>query len=296
MIYQSILDCIGNTPVVKFEDIFVKMEGFNASGSVKDRPAKWMIDGMEVTGRLHPGDTIIEPTSGNMGISLAMIGAVKGYRVIMVMPDTMSIERQQLIKAFGAEIILTEGKKGMSGSIAEAQRLVKRFNYIMPSQFENYDNVISHEDTTGPEIIADFPKLDYLVCGIGTGGTITGTSKVLKKHYSNLKVIGVEPSESPMITKGQKGPHEIQGICAGFIPEILEKDLIDEMMVVKTEEARSETRRMARKGMFVGISSGAAFFAAKKVLKLNPDKIILVIAPDNGMKYLSTEVYTEVKK
>lgn len=291
MIYSNILQLIGNTPVLNFEGLFVKMESFNASGSVKDRAAKWMIEGLETRGLLKPGMVIIEPTSGNTGISLAMIGAAKKYKVILVMPDTMTLERRQLMMAYGAELILTEGSKGMKGAIAEAKRLVNEKGYLMPSQFANSDNVLSHEQSTAIEIMNDFADLDYLVCGIGTGGTITGTAKVLKNHFPNLKVIGVEPEESPIITKNISGPHGIQGIGAGFIPDILDLKLIDEVRTIDTVSTRKEAKRLAQNGLFLGISSAAAFLVGQSILKKNPLSKVLVIAPDGGNKYLSTNIY-----
>ena len=291
MIYKNIMQLIGNTPVLNFEGLFVKLESFNASGSVKDRAAKWMIEGLETRGILKPGMVIIEPTSGNTGISLAMIGAAKKYKVILVMPDTMTLERRQLMMAYGAELILTEGSKGMKGAIAEAKRLVDEKGYLMPSQFANSDNVLSHEQSTAIEIMNDFTDLDFLVCGIGTGGTITGTAKVLKTHFPNLKVIGVEPEESPLITKNISGPHGIQGIGAGFIPDILDLELIDEVRTIDTISTRKEAKRLAQNGLFLGISSAAAFLVGQSILKENPLCKVLVIAPDGGNKYLSTNIY-----
>lgn len=292
MIVRSLLDLIGNTPVVEFAGIYVKLESYNLTGSVKDRPALEMIEGLERRGLLKPGDALVEPTSGNTGISLAAIGAIKGYRVILVMPETMSLERRQIMTAYGAEITLTPGAAGMAGAIAEAQRLASQPGYIMPSQFTNPDNVRAHELTTAKEIIADFPVLDYVVAGIGTGGTVTGLARVLKKHYPDVKVIGVEPRESAVITTGVKGAHGIQGIGAGFIPEILATDLLDEVVTVATVEAKAEARRLSRLGLFLGISAGAAIKAALDIrAKVGVEKVILAIAPDNGFKYLSTDVY-----
>lgn len=292
MIVQNMSELIGNTPVVKYKDLYIKLEYFNASGSVKDRAAKWMIEGMEKDGILKPGDTIVEPTSGNTGISLAMIGASKGYKVVLVMPSTMSKERQDVMKAFGAEIILTDGSLGMSGAIAEANRLVLEENYVMPQQFENKYNVLAHEESTAKEIIKDFKDLDFFVAGIGTGGTITGVSKVIKKYYPNIKIIGVEPAESPIITKGEKGTHKIQGIGAGFVPKILDLDYVDEVVTVSSEFAKNTTVEVAKRGIFLGISSGAAIKVGLDIIeKYGNDKKVLVIAPDGGFKYLSTETY-----
>jgi cysteine synthase A len=294
MIYKSIIDLIGRTPVVEIDGLYVKLEYFNASGSVKDRAAKRMIEGLERSGRLRPGDTIIEPTSGNTGISLAMIGAAKGYPVILVMPETMSVERQTVMKAYGAKIILTEGKLGMKGAIETALRLVESEGYVMPGQFDNPDNVRAHEESTAREILADFEKLDYLVSGIGTGGTISGIGRVLKKERPETVIIGVEPAESPVITRNEKGSHGIQGIGAGFIPAILDLQVIDEVRTVATAEAKSEARKISEKGLFLGISSGAALKVGRDLLRENPGKTVLVIAPDGGLKYLSTGVYDEV--
>jgi len=292
MIYKNILDLIGNTPVVKLDDIYVKLEMYNISGSVKDRAAKWMIEGLEKAGKLKMGDIIVEPTSGNTGISLAMIGRVKGYEVVLVMPETMSLERRQVMEAYGAKIILTEGSKGMKGSIEEANRLVQEEGYVMPSQFDNFDNVMAHIESTSVEIINDFKTLDYVVSGIGTGGTITGIAKVLKKHYPNIQIIGVEPTESPIITAGSKGSHKIQGIGAGFVPSILNLEFVDKVVTVSSDDAIAMTTQTARKGLFLGISSGAALKVGYDLANgEGKGKEILVIAPDGGLKYLSTGIF-----
>ncbi|HHU81052.1 MAG: cysteine synthase A [Bacilli bacterium] len=292
MIYKNILDLIGNTPVVKLDDIYVKLEMYNISGSVKDRAAKWMIEGLEKAGKLKMGDIIVEPTSGNTGISLAMIGRVKGYEVVLVMPETMSLERRQVMEAYGAKIILTEGSKGMKGSIEEANRLVQEEGYVMPSQFDNFDNVMAHIESTAVEIINDFKTLDYVVSGIGTGGTITGIAKVLKKHYPNIQIIGVEPTESPIITAGSKGSHKIQGIGAGFVPSILNLEYVDKVVTVSSDDAIAMTTQTARKGLFLGISSGAALKVGYDLANgEGKGKEILVIAPDGGLKYLSTGIF-----
>jgi cysteine synthase A len=292
MIYKNILDLIGNTPVVKLDDIYVKLEMYNISGSVKDRAAKWMIEGLEKAGKLKMGDIIVEPTSGNTGISLAMIGRVKGYQVVLVMPETMSLERRQVMEAYGAKIILTEGSKGMKGSIEEANRLVQEEGYVMPSQFDNFDNVMAHIESTAVEIINDFKTLDYVVSGIGTGGTITGIAKVLKKHYPNIQIIGVEPTESPIITAGSKGSHKIQGIGAGFVPSILNLEYVDKVVTVSSDDAIAMTTQTARKGLFLGISSGAALKVGYDLANgEGKGKEILVIAPDGGLKYLSTGIF-----
>ena len=251
-----------------------------------------MVEGLEKDGILTPGKTIVEPTSGNTGISLAMIGAVKGYEVVLVMPDTMSIERQQIMKAYGAKIILTEGKKGMNGAIEEATRLVREKGYVMPSQFENKYNVKSHEESTAKEILKDFEQVDYIVSGIGTGGTITGLGKILKEKFPEIKIIGVEPSESPVLNGGAKGAHGIQGIGAGFKPDILDMNVVDDVITISTEDAKAEANRLAKKGLFLGISSAAAIKVGYNLHDVVGDnKVILVIAPDNGFKYLSTGVY-----
>lgn len=293
MIKKTLLDLIGSTPVVAFEGIYIKLESYNLTGSVKDRPALAMIEGLEKRGFLRPGETIVEPTSGNTGISLAAIGAIKGYRVILVMPETMSVERRQVMAAYGAEIVLTPGSAGMAGAIAEAERLAAQPGHIMPSQFANPDNVLSHRMTTAKEIIADFPALDYVVAGVGTGGTVTGLAYELKKHYPGLRIIGVEPRESAVISTGVKGAHGIQGIGAGFVPEILDVKALDKVITVSTAEAKEEARRLSRKGLFLGISAGAAIKAALDLRREEPEgKIILAIAPDNGFKYLSADVYS----
>lgn len=292
MIYKNILDLVGNTPVVKLDDLYVKLEMYNISGSVKDRAAKWMIEGLEKSGKLKAGDTIVEPTSGNTGISLAMIGTLKGYQVVLVMPETMSLERRQVMEAYGAKLVLTEGAKGMKGAIDEANRLVQEEGYVMPSQFDNYDNVVAHIESTAVEIINDFDHLDYVVSGIGTGGTITGISKVLKKHYPNIKIIGVEPTESPIITAGIKGSHKIQGIGAGFIPSILNLEYVDQVVTISSADAIETTRQVAKKGLFLGISAGAALKAGYDLANgEGKGKTILVIAPDGGLKYLSTGIF-----
>lgn len=294
MIINSAIDLIGNTPVIKYKNIYLKLEYLNSSGSIKDRPAKWMIEGLEKDGLLKPGDVIVEPTSGNTGISLAMIGAVKGYKVVLVMPESMSLERRQVISAYGAEIVLTDAAEGMAGSIKEAERLVKEQGYVMPSQFTNYYNVISHIESTAIEIVNDFEKLDVLVCGIGTGGTISGLSKALKEKFPNLKVVGVEPEESPVISKGEKGAHGIQGIGAGFIPSILDLSLVDEVRTVSSFDAIMQTKATAKEGLLLGISSGAAIKAGLDISnELRNNETILVIAPDGGLKYLSTGIFDD---
>ena len=301
MIYEGVLELIGKTPILKLNnmvdeesaDVYVKLEKFNPGGSVKDRAALGMIEKAESLGLLKKGSVIIEPTSGNTGIALAMIGKIKGYKVIIVMPETMSKERRDLIKAYGAELILTEGSKGMKGAIAKATELVQEFGYFMPQQFENIANANKHYETTGEEIYEDIKDLDVFVAGVGTGGTITGASKRLKEKISNLKVVAVEPEKSQVLSGKNPGSHKIQGIGAGFIPSIYNGDYVDEIMAVKDEDAINTAVEFARKeGILIGISSGAAVFAALKIAKeLGKGKKVLAIAPDGGEKYISMGIY-----
>lgn len=300
---NNIYELIGNTPTVKLNrivdnsiaSIYLKLESFNPGSSVKDRIALSMIEAAEKEGKLKKDGVIIEPTSGNTGIGLAMIGAAKGYRVIIVMPDTMSIERRMLLSAYGAEIILTPGIEGMNGAIKKAKELVQENkNYFMPQQFENFENPIIHEQTTAKEILTDFKDgLDAFVSGVGTGGTITGVGKVLKSKMPNIKIVAVEPAASPVISGGKPGPHKIQGIGAGFIPKVLDKNIIDEVITVKDEDAFETARKLARlEGILVGISAGAATYAAIELAKkLGHGKNILAIAPDTGERYLSTQLF-----
>lgn len=300
-IVNNIEELIGETPIIKLKEnkdeagIYVKLESFNPGGSVKDRIALSMIETAEKEGKLLKGYTIVEPTSGNTGIGLAMVGAAKGYSVILVMPDTMSIERQKLMKAYGAEIILTPGKEGMKGSIKVAENLAEKDGYFMPLQFENFANPRIHEKTTAKEILEAFngKKIDAFVAGVGTGGTITGIGKELKKVYPNIKIYAVEPEESKVLRGGKHSPHKIQGIGAGFIPSVLDQSIFDEIVTVSSEEAILEARNIAQKdGLLVGVSSGAAIYAAKQVGKgLSNDGVVLTIAPDNGERYLSTNLY-----
>lgn len=300
-IVNNIEELIGETPIIKLKEnkdeagIYVKLESFNPGGSVKDRIALSMIETAEKEGKLLKGYTIVEPTSGNTGIGLAMVGAAKGYSVILVMPDTMSIERQKLMKAYGAEIILTPGKEGMKGSIKVAENLAEKDGYFMPLQFENFANPRIHEKTTAKEILEAFngKKIDAFVAGVGTGGTITGIGKELKKVYPNIKIYAIEPEESKVLRGGKHSPHKIQGIGAGFIPSVLDQSIFDEIVTVSSEEAILEARNIAQKdGLLVGVSSGAAIYAAKQVGKgLSNDGVVLTIAPDNGERYLSTNLY-----
>ncbi|MDT6775960.1 cysteine synthase A, partial [Enterococcus faecium] len=293
-IYNSVTELIGKTPIVKLNkivpedsaDVFVKLEFFNPGGSVKDRIALSMIEKAEHDGLLKPGDTIIEPTSGNTGIGLSMVGVAKGYKVIIVMPETMSIERRLLMKGYGAELILTPGADGISGSIREAERLAKENGYFLPLQFENEANPLVHEKTTGPEIHQAFGVngLDAFVAGIGTGGTITGAGRELKRVYPKIELIGVEPAESAILEGKEAGPHKIQGIGTGFVPKTLDTSVYDKVLSISGDEAMETAREVGRKeGILVGISSGAAIAAALKVAKeLGKGKKVLAVVPDNG--------------
>ncbi|EGP4926234.1 cysteine synthase A [Enterococcus faecium] len=305
-IYNSVTELIGKTPIVKLNkivpedsaDVFVKLEFFNPGGSVKDRIALSMIEKAEHDGLLKPGDTIIEPTSGNTGIGLSMVGVAKGYKVIIVMPETMSIERRLLMKGYGAELILTPGADGISGSIREAERLAKKNGYFLPLQFENEANPLVHEKTTGPEIHQAFGVngLDAFVAGIGTGGTITGAGRELKRVYPKIELIGVEPAESAILEGKEAGPHKIQGIGTGFVPKTLDTSVYDKVLSISGDEAMETAREVGRKeGILVGISSGAAIAAALKVAKeLGKGKKVLAVVPDNGERYLSTALYQEI--
>jgi cysteine synthase A len=302
-IYQSITELVGNTPIVKLNnivpegaaDIYVKLESFNPGSSVKDRISLSMIEQAEKDGLLKAGDTIIEPTSGNTGIGLAMIGAAKGYRVVLVMPETMSIERRKLMQAYGAELILTPGTEGISGSINKAKELAAENGYFMPLQFDNPANPAIHEATTGKEVIQAFGEqgLDASVAGIGTGGTITGAGRALKDAYQEIKIYGVEPAESAILSGNQPGPHKIQGIGTGFVPAVLDVEIFDEVLAVSSDDAMATAREVGvKEGILVGISSGAAINAALRVAQaLGAGKKVLAIVPDNGERYLSTALY-----
>ncbi len=304
-IYNDVTELIGRTPLLRINKltgendatVLIKLERNNPGGSVKDRIAYSMIKRAEEEGRLKPGGTIIEPTSGNTGIGLAMVAAALGYKVILTMPETMSIERRMLLKAYGAEIVLTPGKEGMKGAIRKAEELLAETeNAIIPQQFENPANPAIHEKTTGVEIWEDTGgRIDYFVSGVGTGGTLTGAGRYLKERNPELKIIAVEPANSPVISGGDPGPHKIQGIGAGFIPAILDTELIDEIYKITDEEAMETARQAARKeGILIGISSGAALAAALKIAqKAGKGKTIVAIAPDTGERYLSTELFAE---
>ncbi|QXE03294.1 cysteine synthase A [Terribacillus sp. DMT04] len=301
-IASSISELIGNTPIVKLNrtadadsaEIYVKLEFQNPGGSVKDRIALAMIEDAEESGKLNAGDTIIEPTSGNTGIGLALVAAIKGYKAILVMPDTMSMERRNLLRAYGAELVLTPGAEGMKGAIQKAEELQKEHGYFMPQQFNNEANPAIHARTTGKEIASEFGgDLDAFVAGIGTGGTITGAGKVLKDLNKDIRIVAVEPTSSPVLSGGQPGPHKIQGIGAGFVPSILDTDIYTEIIQVENDEAYDTARETAaNEGLLGGVSTGAAIFAAKKVAKeLGPGKKVLAIVPSNGERYLSTPLY-----
>lgn len=301
-IVNSITELIGNTPIVKLNrivekdsaEVYLKLEYMNPGSSVKDRIALAMIEEAEAQGKLKEGDTLIEPTSGNTGIGLAMVAAAKGYKAILVMPDTMSLERRNLLRAYGAELVLTPGAEGMNGAITKAFELAKEHGYFLPQQFENEANPKIHRETTGKEIVEQMgDQLDAFISGIGTGGTITGAGEVLKEKYPDIKIYAVEPKDSPVLSGGKPGPHKIQGIGAGFVPSILNTEVYEEIIQVTTEEAFEQARRAAKEeGILGGISSGAAISAALSVAKkLGKGKKVLAIIPSNGERYLSTALY-----
>ena len=299
MIYDNIVKTIGNTPIVKVKtgadeaEIYVKLEFFNPGGSVKDRIAFNMITKMLVDGTLKHGDTIVEPTSGNTGIGVAMCGAALGFKVILCMPESMSIERRKIVAAYGAHLELTPAAGGMKAAIAKATELASQPNHVMLSQFENKYNPQAHELTTAAEIVAHFSKLDAFVAGVGTGGTISGVAKVLKAKGYDTKIIAVEPEASPVLSGGNPGPHKIQGIGAGFLPNTMDMSLVSEVEKVSNDDALNAARAIAKSdGLMIGISGGASYVAAKRVAKrLGAGKKVLFIAPDNGERYLSTELY-----
>ena len=306
MIYNNVLELIGKTPVLKLNnfnlenaaEVFVKLEKYNPGGSVKDRAALGMIEAAERDGLLKEGSVIVEPTSGNTGIALAMIGKLKGYKVIIVMPDTMSKERRDLISAYGAELVLTEGIRGMKGAIEKAEEMVEKHGYFMPQQFENFANSLKHYETTANEIYEDIKDLDVFVAGVGTGGTVSGIAKRLKELNPNVKVVAVEPKSSPVISGGNPGAHKIQGIGAGFIPGIYEGKYVDEVMTVDDNDAiRTAVEFAEKESVLIGISSGAAVYAAIEIAKtIGAGKKVLAIAPDGGEKYISMGIYGEMIK
>lgn len=308
-IYENATELIGHTPLMKVSNyakdqgvedatLLVKVELFNPAGSVKDRVALAMIEDAEKKGKLKHGATIIEPTSGNTGIGLASVAAAKGYRTVLTLPETMSVERRNLLKAYGAELVLTEGAKGMKGAIAKAEELQKEIpNSIILGQFDNPANPAAHAATTGPEIWEDTDgKVDIFVAGVGTGGTVTGIGTFLKSKNPDIRVVAVEPADSPVLSGGKPGPHKLQGIGAGFVPSILNTEIYDEVFTVTTEEAFSSGRLIAHKeGILVGITSGAALYAAAQIAKRpeNKGKTIVALLPDSGDRYLSTPMFTE---
>lgn len=307
-VYEKITDLIGGTPLLKLNnyikengleaDVYGKLEYFNPAGSVKDRIARAMIDDAESKGFLKPGSVIIEPTSGNTGIGLAAVAASRGYKIILTMPETMSVERRNLLKAYGAELVLTDGAKGMKGAIEKAKELKESTpGGFIPSQFTNMANPEAHKKTTGPEIWSDTDgKVDIFVAGVGTGGTLSGVGEYLKSKNPNVKIVAVEPAGSPVLSKGTPGPHKIQGIGAGFVPDTLNTKIYDEIIAVENEDAFKTGRALARKeGLLVGISSGAAVFAASELAKRpeNKGKIIVALLPDTGDRYLSTPMFAE---
>ena len=307
-IYKGTLGLIGNTPLVEVTNLekefgleatlLVKLEYFNPAGSVKDRIAKAMIEDAEAKGQLKPGSVIIEPTSGNTGIGLAAIAAAKGYRIILTMPETMSVERRNILKAYGAELVLTEGAKGMKGAIAKAEELAKELpNSFIPGQFVNPANPAIHKATTGPEIWKDTDgAVDIFIAGVGTGGTVTGTGEYLKEQKSAVKVVAVEPADSPVLSEGRAGGHKIQGIGAGFVPDVLNTKVYNQVFPVKNEDAFAAAKLLAKKeGISVGISSGAALHAGIELAKLpeNKGKTIVALLPDSGDRYYSTALFTE---
>ena len=305
MVYNSVLELIGNTPMVKFQggekgtaDIYLKIERSNPGGSIKDRAALFMIENAEKNGKLKAGDTIIEATSGNTGVALAMIGAIKGYRVIIVMPDTMSVERQRLMSAYGADLILTPGKQGMSGSVEKAKALTVDNGYFMPGQFINRANVEAHYRTTAEEIWRDMEgRVDVFVAGVGTGGTISGVGKRLKELNPEISIVAVQPEKSPVLTGGEPSSHGIQGIGANFIPQIYDHEVVDQVISMREEDAREKTLQLARQsGILAGISSGSNLAAAIKVAEsLSPGKRVVTVLPDTGERYLSTDIFKKVE-
>ena len=301
-VVNNMLELVCSTPIVKLNklvddesaEVYAKLEGFNPMSSVKDRIAFNMIDTAEKEGKIKPGDTLVEPTSGNTGIGLAFVSAVKGYKLVLTMPDSMSVERRNIMKALGAELVLTPGAGGMKGAIDKAKELAEENGWFEPQQFNNAANPDIHRKTTGPEILEQIPDLDAFVAGIGTGGTITGAGETIKAKKGDVKVIAVEPEASAVLSGGNPGPHKIQGIGAGFVPTVLNTDVYDEVVKVSNEEAFETSRKLAKEeGIFVGISSGAATYAALQIAKkLGKGKKIVVVLPDFGERYLSTPLFS----
>lgn len=300
MIYNNIYELIGNTPIIKLDkltgnkdaDVFLKLEWFNPGGSVKDRIAISMIESAEKEGLLKEGDTIIEPTSGNTGIGLAMVAASKGYKIILTMPESLSIERRKILKGYGAELILT---KGMDDAISIAKELSIEHGYFMPMQFKNINNPLAHMKNTALEIIKDIPDLDFFIAAVGTGGTITGVGKVLKEYNPKISIKAIEPTTSSVLSGNKAGPHKIQGIGAGFIPDILDTTIYDEVLLIEEQNAFNTARLLAKEfGLFVGISTGANVYAALELAKrVGPNKKILTVSPSNAERYLSTELFNQ---
>jgi cysteine synthase A len=295
---ESILNTIGRTPLVRLgrinPNIFAKVESFNPGGSVKDRISLAMIETAEKLGQIKPGDTLVEPTSGNTGIGLAMVAAVRGYKLILTMPESMSVERRKLLKAYGADIVLTPAGEGMRGAVERAAVLAADNGYFQPQQFANSANPEIHEKTTAVEILSDIGTVDFFVAGVGTGGTITGVGRVLKREVKNVTVIAVEPDDSAVLSGEKPGPHKIQGIGAGFVPEILDTNVYDRVIRVKTRDARTAARLLGHKeGILAGISAGAALHAAMLVAVESPGKTIVTVFPDTGERYLSTDLFEE---
>ncbi len=303
MIYNSIYETIGNTPIINISQLtnenaaklYVKLEWFNPGGSVKDRIAINMIEAAEKEGKLNPGDTIVEPTSGNTGIGLAMVAAAKGYKAILTMPDSLSIERRKILRGYGAKLILTPADKGMKESIRVAEELVEEHGYFMPMQFDNENNPLAHENNTAQEIINDLPKITHFIAGVGTGGTITGVGRALKQYNKDIKIIAMEPETSAVISGEDPGKHTIQGIGAGFVPNILDRSVIDDVMTVNDDVSFETARSLAKDhGLFVGISSGANIYGAIQLANSLPsDAIVLTVSASNAERYLSTKLFDQ---
>ncbi len=299
---DNVLQCIGGTPVLRLNrvrprgdaELFVKLESMNPMGSIKDRAALSMVEDAEARGLLAPGGLIVEATSGNTGIGLAMVAAVKGYRLAIVMPESMSRERRRLLKALGADLVLTPAAEGMAGSLNKAEEMVREHDAFMPSQFSNPANPLIHYSSTAAEILRDLPDVDAIVMGIGTGGTITGVGRAMRNFKPSVRIIAVEPADSPLLSEGRSGPHKIEGIGANFVPEILDRNVIDEVRTVRYEDARGTVRRMVREeGLFVGPSSGAAVHAALALAEEMGSGTILAVLPDGGERYMSTGIFRD---